>query len=97
MLIFVLICNGIIFLVNCYLFLQILKLRKRLNQIANTLESLERKVPLLLKIALLKLRQSEYQTLTLRKKYGTLQQKWAKLLTLIQFLKCLYKQYRSWG
>jgi len=92
---FVLICNGAICVFNCYLFWQLLKLRKTLKQLGNYLEKLETKFPLLLKIALFKLRQSEYQTLTLRKKYELLQQKKTQLLTLVQLLNWLYKKYRT--
>ena len=92
---FVLICNGVICVLNCYLFWQLLKLRKTLRQLGNYLEKLEKKFPLLLKIAIFNLRQSEYKTLTVRKQYELLQQKKTQILNLVQFLNWLYKKYRA--
>lgn len=97
MFIFVLICNGLIVILNCYLVCKLLKLRKALKQLANTLEKLEKKLPLFLKLTLLNFRQREYQFLTFRQKYGALKQKWQKLLMLLQLLNWLYRKYHTWG
>ena len=93
---FVLIFNGVICVVNCYLVWQLLKLRKTLKQLRIRLEKLEKKFPLFLKLALFNLRKSEYKTLTLRKKYELLQQKKTQILTLVQFLNWLSKKYRAY-
>jgi len=92
---FVLICNGVIVLFNCYLVWRLLKFRKTLNQLANTLERLEKIIPQNMKLTVLLLRQSEYQALILRQRYGLLQQKWEKLLVLIRVLKWLYQRNRA--
>lgn len=96
MFIFVLICNGLIVILNCYLICKLLQLRKALNQLANTLEKLEKKIPLLLKLTVLNLRQSQYQTLTCRQQYGRLTQKWHKFLMLVQLLNWVYRKYHAW-
>jgi len=97
MFIFVLTCNSLIVIFNCYLLWQILTIKKNLTQLANTLENLEKSLPLTLQLMELNARRSEYQSLTLRKKYEVLQQKWETLLMLVQFLKWLYRRYHSWG
>ncbi|NBD16597.1 MAG: hypothetical protein GVY04_10795 [Cyanobacteria bacterium] len=97
MFIFVLTCNSLIVIFNCYLLWQILTIKKNLNQLANTLENLEKSLPLTLQLMELNARRSEYQSLTLRKKYEVLQQKWETLFMLVQFLKWLYRKYHSWG
>jgi len=97
MFIFVLICNGLIVILNCYLICKLLQLRKALKQLANTLEKLEKKIPLLLKLTVLNLRQSQYQTLTCRQQYGRLTQKWYKFLMLVQLLNWVYRKYYAWG
>lgn len=97
MFIFVLTCNSLIVIFNCYLLWQILTIKKNLNQLANTLENLEKSLPLTLQLMELNARRSEYQSLTLRKKYEVLQQKWETLFMLVQFLKWLYRRYHSWG
>lgn len=96
MLIFVLICNTVICLINCYLFWQLIKWKKKLTQLADTLESLEKQTPFLMTLMVLNFRQSEYQALMFRQKYGNLQQKSQKILTLVQFLKWLLQKYRPW-
>lgn len=90
---FVLVCNGLIFLLNCYLFWQVLKIRKALTQLANRLDRLEKKIPHHLKLTTLLLLQREYQALTFRQQYGLLQQKREKLLALVQILRWLYRRY----
>jgi len=97
MFIFVLTCNSLIVIFNCYLLWQILTIKKNLTQLANTLENLEKSLPLTLQLMELNARRSEYQSLTLRKKYEVLQQKWETLFMLVQFLKWLYRRYHSWG
>jgi len=97
MFIFVLTCNSLIVIFNCYLLWQILTIKKNLTQLANTLENLEKSLPLTLQLMELNARRSEYQSLTLRKKYEVLQQKWETLFMLVQFLKWLYRKYHSWG
>jgi len=95
MFIFVLTCNSLIVIFNCYLLWQILTIKKNLTQLANTLENLEKSLPLTLQLMELNARRSEYQSLTLRKKYEVLQQKWETLFMLVQFLKWLYRKYHS--
>ena len=97
MFIFVLTCNSLIVIFNCYLLWQILTIKKNLTQLANTLENLEKSLPLTLQLMELNARRSQYQSLTLRKKYEVLQQKWETLLIMVQFLKWLYRRYHSWG
>jgi hypothetical protein len=97
MFIFVLTCNSLIVIFNCYLLWQLLKIKRYLTQLANTLEKLEKSVPLTLKLIELNARKREYQSLTLRQKYEALQQKWETLLILVQVLRWLYRQYHSWG
>jgi len=97
MFIFVLTCNSLIVIFNCYLLWRILTIKKNLTQLANTLENLEKSLPLTLQLMELNARRSEYQSLTLRKKYEVLQQKWETLFMLVQFLKWLYRKYHSWG
>jgi hypothetical protein len=97
MFIFVLICNGLIVIFNCYLVWKLLQLRKALKQFANTLEKLEKKTPLFLKLTFLNFRQREYQSLVFRQKYAALKQKWQKLIMLVQLLNWLYRTYRSCG
>ncbi len=92
---FVIICNGLIFLLNCYLFWQVLKIRKKITKFADRLDRLEKKIPQNLQLTTLLFLQSEYQTLTWRQQYGKLQQKQKKLLALVQVLKWLYQLYRS--
>ncbi len=97
MFIFVLTCNSLIVIFNCYLLWQILTIKKNLTQLANTLENLEKSLPLTLQLMELNARRSEYKSLTLRKKYEVLQQKWETLFMLVQFFKWLYRKYHSWG
>lgn len=97
MLIFVLTCNSLIVIFNCYLLWRILKLKRALTQLANALENLEKTIPFTLQLTQFNIKQREYQSLTLRKKYELLQQKWETVLTLVQFLKWLYRRYHSWG
>lgn len=96
MLTFVLICNTLICLINCYLFWQIIKWKKNLTQLADTLESLEKQTPFLMTLIVLNFRQAEYQALRFRKKYANLQQKSQKILTLVQLLKWFLQKYRAW-
>ncbi|AFZ44233.1 hypothetical protein PCC7418_2070 [Halothece sp. PCC 7418] len=95
MLIFVLTCNSLIFIFNFYLFWQLIKLKRHLTQLANTLESLEKSVPIALQLIQLNVRRREYQSLTLRKKYEFLQQNRENLLTILQVLRWLYRKYQS--
>jgi len=97
MFIFVLTCNSLIVIFNCYLLWRILTIKKNLTQLANTLENLEKSLPITLQLMELNARRSEYQSLTLRKKYEALQQKWETLFMLVQFLRWLYRKYHSWG
>lgn len=96
MLIFVLLFNILICLLNFYLFFQILKCKKQLTQLADTLETLEKQAPLFLNLMVLNLRETEYQALIFRQQYETLQQKWQKILSLVQFLKWFLQTYRAW-
>ncbi len=92
MLTFVLIINGVITLFNCYLVWQLLKLRKTWHDLANQIEQLNQKALIAFPFTLWTIRRGEYQTLKIRQKSQTVQQKWQKLLTLVQLLTWLYKQ-----
>lgn len=96
MFIFVLACNGVIVILNCYLIWQMVKLRIALTQLADTLEKLETQLPLELKSILLNIRQQEYTVLSFRKRYGLLQEKWEAGLRLIQFLKWFLDKSDAW-
>lgn len=87
MFIFVLTCQSLIIIFNCYLVWKAIQIRKQLREVANRLEALEKKLPLLIKLILLNLRKKEARALTIRKKYESLQQKRQALLTIIQLVR----------
>jgi len=97
MLTFVFIFNGAITLLNCYLVWQLIKFRKQLNELANTLDDIEKKAILEFPTTLLAIRRGEYQTLKFRQNSTKLQQKWQQIVTLVQLLNWLYKTYHSLG
>lgn len=97
MLTFVLIFNGVITLLNCYLVWQLIKFRKQLTELANTLDEIQKKAILGFPMTLLAIRRGEYQTLRFRQKSTKLQQKWQQIVTLVQLLNWLYKTYHSLG
>lgn len=96
MLIFVLIFNTVICLINCYLLWQIIRWKKQLTHLADTLENLEKQAPFFLNLMVLNLRQAEYQSLLFRQQYENLQQKSQKILVLLKFLKWFLQRYRTW-
>lgn len=97
MVIFIIICNSIIVILNCYLVWRIFIIKRYLTDLANRLENLEKKIPLTLKLTQLNLRSAEYQSLQARQTYELLQQKWEILLALLQLLRWLYRKYHSWS